>query len=112
MGSLQAAAASLRPPLYPYQYPYSMLGAEQLAAWHQASMYQSRASSPYYIPTTSGASLTSPISRFSPGGGLLPPSHPGLPFPPGLPHPHHLPHIKQEYDRPPHLIPGHGDMDR
>ena len=32
----------------------------------------------------------------------------GLGFP-GM-HGHHLPHIKQELDRPPHLIPpGHGD---
>ncbi|XP_040582396.1 uncharacterized protein [Lepeophtheirus salmonis] len=80
--------AGLRPPLYPLahsQYPYSMLGADQLAAWHHqaaSSMYQQanaaaalRSASPYSLPITSGA-LTSPMSRFSPTS-LLPP-HPGL----------------------------------
>eukprot|EP00092_Neocalanus_flemingeri_P008852 GFUD01009526.1.p1 GENE.GFUD01009526.1~~GFUD01009526.1.p1 ORF type:complete len:338 (-),score=56.96 GFUD01009526.1:1339-2352(-) len=111
MGSLPydksglAAAAAFRPSFYPlhHQYgPYGSLGMEQLAAWHQASMYQQRAHSPYSLPLT-GGSLTTPISRFSPGGGLLPPHHPGLPFH-QIP-PHHLPHIKPEhYDRPPGLM--------
>merc|ERR1719220_241241 len=98
MGSLPydkaTMAAALRPPLYP-GYPYPSLGSmEQLAAWHR---------NPYSIPLSSG----SPMARFSPSGGLLPPHH--LPF--GS-MPHHLPHIKQEYgDRPPHLIHPHDDKD-
>ena len=69
-------------------------------------MYQHRAHSPYSLPLTSG-SLTTPISRYSPGGaggpgGLLHPHHPGLGFP-QLPH-HHLPHVKPDFDRPPHLL--------
>jgi len=98
MGS--ALASLPRPPLYalPGQYPYPSLGMDQLAAaWH----YQSR--SPYSLPLTTPTSLSSPMSRFSPG---LFPNHPGLGFP-GMPG-HHLPHIKQELDRPPHLIPPHG----
>jgi len=92
MGSLPydkaTMAAALRPPLYP-GYPYPSLGMEQLAAWHR---------NPYSIPLSSAPG--SPMARFSPSGGLLPPHH--LPF--GS-MPHHLPHIKQEYgDRPPHLI--------
>ena len=72
MGSLPydksgLAAAAFRPSLYPLpgQYgPYSSLGMEQLAAWHQASMYQQRAHAPYSLPLTSSA-LSNP-SRFSP----------------------------------------------
>jgi len=109
MGSLPydksgLAAAAFRPSLYPlpHQYgPYGSLGMEQLAAWHQASMYQQhqqRAHSPYSLPLTSGG-LTNPISRFSPS---LPHHHPGFPFH-QIPH-HHLPHVKSEYDRPPGLM--------
>ena len=105
MGSLPydksgLAAAAFRPSLYPLpgQYgPYGSLGMEQLAAWHQASMYQQRAHNPYSLPLTS-SSLTNP-SRFSPS---LPPHHPGFPFH-QIP-PHHLPHVKAEYDRPPGLM--------
>merc|ERR1719319_861108 len=62
-------------------------------------------------PSPSPPPPTSPPCHGSPleEAFFPPPSRPGLPFPHGLPH--HLPHIKQEYDRPPHLIP-HNDMDR
>ena len=71
---------------------------EQLAAWHQASMYSHRAHSPYSLPPG-----TPPISRYSPGAGagLLPPHHPGLGFPQLG---HHLPHVKPDFDRPPGLL--------
>jgi len=101
MGPLRAG--SLYPLPHQYAGAYSSLGMEQLAAWHQASMYQHRAHSPYSLPLTSG-SLTPPISRYSPGagpGGLLPPHHPGLGFPQL---PHHLPHVKPDFDRPPGLL--------
>jgi len=45
---------------------------DQLAAWH----YQGRGMSPYSLAGLTPTSLSSPISRFSPGGGLIPP-HPG-----------------------------------
>jgi len=103
-------------------YPYSSLGMEQLAAWHQASsMYaaqqqQSRAAAAAaagypglgHLTGSSGGPPGSPMSRWSPH---LHPSghHPGLPPPWGIPG-HHLPHIKSEYDRPPGLI-HHDDKD-
>lgn len=99
-----AAAAThsgLRPPLYhlppppPHgQYPYSMLGPDQLAAWHQqAAVYHQagalRAGSPY-----SSLPITSATSRFPPGAaGLL--GHHGL-SPSGAQG--HLPHIKADLD--------------
>lgn len=104
MGSLGGLS---RPSLYPIpgQYPYSTLGMDQLAAWHYQ---QGRAmAAPYSLALTPTSLSSSPISRFSPGGGLIPPHHPGLGFPGGLPA--HLPHIKQEYDRPPGLIHHPGD---
>ena len=99
-----AHMAGLRPgSLYPlppqYGAAYTSLGMEQLAAWHQATMYQQgvRAPSPYSLPLTSSSPLTPPISRYS-----LPHHHPGLPFP-HLSH-HHLPHVKSDFDRPPGLM--------
>ncbi|XP_023349272.1 protein pangolin, isoforms A/H/I/S isoform X2 [Eurytemora carolleeae] len=109
MGSLGSLS---RPSLYPIpsQYPYPTIGMDQLAAWH----YQGRGMSPYSLAGLTPTSLSSPISRFSPGGGLIPP-HPdfgfsGFGFPPGFSP--HLPHIKQEYDRPPGLIHHPGDQDK
>ena len=96
MGGLRPASLYPLPPQYG---AYTSLGMEQLAAWHQASMYQQgvRAASPYSLPLSSSSPLTPPISRYS-----LPPHHPGLPFP-HLP-PHHLPHVKSDFDRPPGLM--------
>ena len=60
-----AHMGALRPgslyPLPPQYGAYTSLGMEQLAAWHQASIYQQgvRAASPYSLPS----SLTPPISR-------------------------------------------------
>ncbi|XP_059092492.1 protein pangolin, isoforms A/H/I/S-like isoform X2 [Tigriopus californicus] len=106
----KAGVAGLRPPLYglpPHAaaaaaagYPYHMLGADQLAAWHHQAAYGLRPGSPYSLPITS-TSLSS-MSRFSPTGFL---SHPGLaaavaagsPVGAGV-HGQHLPqHMKQEY---------------
>eukprot|EP00096_Caligus_rogercresseyi_P007952 TRINITY_DN2615_c0_g1_i1.p1 TRINITY_DN2615_c0_g1~~TRINITY_DN2615_c0_g1_i1.p1 ORF type:complete len:353 (-),score=104.27 TRINITY_DN2615_c0_g1_i1:563-1621(-) len=100
----------LRPPIYPLahsQYPYSMLGADQLAAWHHhSSMYQANAAaaaaafrsatSPYASP-----GLTSPMSRFSPGlppgispGGLK--TSPANERPPEQHHHHNIPRSHSE----------------
>ena len=100
-----AHMAGLRPgSLYPlppqYGAAYTSLGMEQLAAWHQATIYQQgvRAPSPYSLPLTSSSPLTPPhIPRYS-----LPHHHPGLAFP-HLSH-HHLPHVKSDFDRPPGLM--------
>eukprot|EP00095_Tigriopus_kingsejongensis_P004324 snap_masked-scaffold228_size248166-processed-gene-1.7 protein:Tk04324 transcript:snap_masked-scaffold228_size248166-processed-gene-1.7-mRNA-1 annotation:"protein isoforms a h i s isoform x4" len=106
----KASAVGLRPPLYglpPHAaaaaaagYPYHMLGADQLAAWHHQAAYGLRPGSPYSLPITS--SSLSPMSRFSPTGFL---GHPGLAaaVAAGSPvghsmHGQHLPqHMKQEY---------------
>jgi len=98
MGSLPydksgLAASAFRPPLYPslpHQYgAYGSLGMEQLAAWHQLSMYQQRAHSPYSLPMASNPIMT-PTPRFPNGEGLLPS--------------HHLLPIKPEYDQLPGLL--------
>jgi len=96
MGSLGATLAG-RNRLYP-PYPYPHLGMEQLAAaWHYQT--QGRGMPPYAL----GFPPTSLASRL-PHGGLF--HQPGFGFPPGSPH---LPHMKQEFDRPPGLMPHHNE---
>ena len=103
MGSLAYDKSGLpvsafRPSLYPslpHQYgAYGSLGMDQLAAWHQLSMYQQRAHSPYSLPMASSPLMT-PTSRFPNGQSLLPQHH--------IP-PHHLLPIKPEYDQLPGLL--------
>jgi len=100
MQSLRALGAAQRG-LYP-PYPYPSLGMEQLAAaWHYQQAGRASMGYPFGLPPTS-------LAGRLPHGGLGLPGQ-GIPgFPPF--HPAHSPHhMKQEFDRPPGLIPHPGE---